>query len=62
MSVFDGGIYLIRTNVPEPQMTADDAVRNYKALSQVERAFRSLNTIDLHVRPIQISSSLRRRR
>ena len=33
-------------------MSAEDAVRNYKALSQVERAFRSLKTIDLHVRPI----------
>lgn len=46
------GIYLIRTNVPATQMNADDAVRNYKKLSQVERAFRSLKTIDLHVRPI----------
>lgn len=46
------GIYLIRTNVPATQMRADEAVRNYKALSQVERAFRSLKTIDLHVRPI----------
>ena len=46
------GIYLIRTNVPPTQMSADDAVRTYKALSQVERAFRSLKTIDLHVRPI----------
>jgi transposase len=46
------GIYLIRTNVPDQRMTAADAVRNYKALSQVERAFRSLKTIDLHVRPI----------
>ncbi|MBP7621092.1 MAG: IS1634 family transposase [Gemmatimonadales bacterium] len=46
------GIYLIRTNVPRAHMTADDAVRNYKALSQVERAFRSLKTIDLHVRPV----------
>jgi hypothetical protein len=46
------GIYLIRTKVPVPMMSAADAVRNYKALSQVERAFRSLKTIDLHVRPI----------
>jgi len=46
------GIYLIRTNVPASRMKADDAVRHYKALSQVERAFRSLKTIDLHVRPI----------
>ena len=33
-------------------MSTADAVRHYKALSQVERAFRSLKTIDLHVRPI----------
>lgn len=46
------GIYLIRTNVPRSQMSGADAVRNYRALSQVERAFRSLKTIDLHVRPI----------
>jgi Transposase DDE domain len=46
------GIYLIRTNVGAEAMTAEDAVRNYKALSQVERAFRSLKTVDLHVRPI----------
>jgi hypothetical protein len=46
------GIYLIRTNVPAALMSAADAVRNYKALSQVERAFRSLKTLDLHVRPI----------
>jgi hypothetical protein len=46
------GIYLIRTNLPASKMSAEDAVRNYKALRQVERAFRSLKTIDLHVRPI----------
>ena len=46
------GIYLIRTNVPAATMSAADAVRNYKALSHVERAFRSLKTLDLHVRPI----------
>jgi hypothetical protein len=46
------GIYLIRTNVPAAMMSAADTVRNYKALSQVERAFRSMKTLDLHVRPI----------
>lgn len=46
------GLYLIRTNVPAASMSAADAVRNYKALTQVERAFRTLKTIDLHVRPI----------
>ena len=46
------GIYVIRTAVPKKQMSAADAVRNYKALAHVERAFRSLKTIDLKVRPI----------
>jgi hypothetical protein len=46
------GIYLIRTSVAATQMDAPDCVRNYKALTQVERAFRSLKTIDLKVRPI----------
>jgi transposase len=46
------GIYVIRTNVAEQQMSAPDTVRNYKALADVERAFRSLKTVDLKVRPI----------
>jgi transposase len=46
------GIYIIRTSVPAVQMDAADCVRNYKALANVERAFRSLKTIDLKVRPI----------
>src|SRR5262249_6315707 len=46
------GIYVIRTGVAKRTMSSDDAVRNYKALSSVERAFRSLKTVDLKVRPI----------
>ena len=46
------GIYIIRTSVIEAQMNAADCVRNYKSLANVERAFRSLKTIDLKVRPI----------
>lgn len=46
------GIYVIRTNVPAESMPASDVVRSYKQLSGVERAFRSLKTVDLHVRPI----------
>jgi len=46
------GIYVIRTNVPAAEISAEDAVRSYKSLSAVERAFRSYKTIDLHVRPI----------
>jgi transposase len=46
------GIYIIRTSVSDAQMDASECVRNYKSLSSVERAFRSLKTIDLKVRPI----------
>jgi Transposase DDE domain len=46
------GIYLIRTSVAPARMDAADCVRNYKALAHVERAFRSLKTVDLKVRPI----------
>ncbi len=46
------GIYVVRTSLPEERMSADDTVRGYKLLSQVERAFRSLKSIDLKLRPI----------
>jgi Transposase DDE domain len=47
------GLYVIRTSVPAARLPTDDVVRSYKMLSQVERAFRSLKTIDLEVRPIR---------
>lgn len=47
------GIYVIRTSVPSERLDAADTVRAYKRLSNVERAFRSLKTIDLRVRPIR---------
>jgi len=46
------GIYVIRTSVPPEVLTAESAVRSYKRLAGVERAFRSLKTVDLQVRPI----------
>ena len=46
------GIYIIRTSVPKEQMDSAEAVRSYKALAEVERAFRSMKTLDLHIRPI----------
>lgn len=46
------GIYVIRTNVPDKELSAEDTVRSYKQLSTVERAFRSFKTVDLKVRPI----------
>ena len=47
------GIYVVRTSLPEQWMSADDTVRSYKRLSQVERAFRSFKAVDLKVRPIR---------
>ena len=46
------GFYVIRTNVPEDELPAADAVRAYKSLSRVERAFRSYKSVDLKVRPV----------
>jgi Transposase DDE domain len=46
------GLYVIRTSVPKKQMSCAEAVRSYKALAEVERAFRAMKTIDLHIRPI----------
>jgi len=46
------GIYIIRTSVPSQRMDGPECVRSYKALANVERAFRSLKTVDLKVRPI----------
>jgi transposase len=47
------GIYVIRTSEAKERLTAEDTVRTYKNLSQVERAFRTLKGIDLLVRPIR---------
>lgn len=46
------GIYVIRTNVKTAVLSSPEVVRSYKQLSVVERAFRSLKTVDLKVRPI----------
>lgn len=47
------GIYVIRTSEPATAMTDENVVRNYKRLSQVEQAFRTLKGVDLLVRPIR---------
>ena len=46
------GLYIVRTSVPAVELDAEHTVRAYKGLSVVERAFRSLKTVDLKVRPI----------
>jgi Transposase DDE domain len=46
------GLYVIRTSVSAEQLDAAAAVAAYKSLSNVERAFRSIKTVDLQVRPV----------
>jgi Transposase DDE domain len=46
------GMYVIRTSLPAAQLNAAAAVAAYKSLANVEHAFRSLKTVDLHVRPV----------
>lgn len=46
------GIYVVRTTVPAEQLSTTEVVRSYKSLAHVERAFRSLKTMELHIRPI----------
>ena len=46
------GLYVIRTSLSEERLSMENAVRRYKDLSKVERAFRSLKSIDLKIRPI----------
>ena len=46
------GLYIVRANVEPELFTAEQTVGAYKDLSKVERAFRSMKTVDLKVRPI----------
>lgn len=46
------GLYVVRTSVPRKTMNSERVVEAYKSLSNVERAFRCLKTVDLQLRPI----------
>ena len=46
------GLYVIRTSLPKEQLDGPAAVAAYKSLAHVERAFRSIKTVDLNVRPV----------
>jgi transposase len=46
------GVYVVRTSEPKSRCSAEDTVRRYKSLAQVERAFRTLKGMDLRIRPI----------
>ena len=46
------GLYVVRTNLSAEVMGDAETVTAYKSLSRVERAFRSIKTVDLEIRPI----------
>jgi Transposase DDE domain len=46
------GLYVVRTSLAEATLGDADTVRSYKSLALVERAFRCIKTVDLHVRPV----------
>ena len=46
------GLYVIRSSVSKEVFDSESTVRAYKDLAKVERAFRSLKTVDLKIRPI----------
>ncbi|HEY3731645.1 MAG TPA: IS1634 family transposase [Steroidobacteraceae bacterium] len=46
------GLYVIRTSLSADAISADEAVRAYKDLARVERAFRTLKSVDLQIRPV----------
>jgi transposase len=46
------GVYVIRTSLPPETLGDAETVRSYKSLALVERAFRCIKTVDLHVRPV----------
>jgi hypothetical protein len=46
------GIYIVRTSLAGDTLGDADTVRSYKSLSLVERAFRCIKTVDLHIRPV----------
>jgi hypothetical protein len=46
------GFYVLRTSVPEQELSAGDVVRSYKGLEQVERAFKTFKGPELEIRPI----------
>jgi transposase len=47
------GIYIIRTSESDKRLSAPEAVRQYKNLSQVERIFRTCKGVDILIRPIR---------
>ena len=46
------GLYIIRSSVGADQLSSQELVRSYKLLAGVERAFKTMKSVDLQVRPV----------
>ncbi len=46
------GLYVVRSSLPDEAMSAEELVASYKSLAQVERAFRTMKSVDLQIRPV----------
>ena len=46
------GLYVIRSSVAPDKLDSQDVVRSYKLLAGVERAFKTMKSVDLQVRPV----------
>jgi transposase len=46
------GFYIIRTDVDETVLSTIEVVKSYKNLAHVEKAFRNIKTVSLHIRPV----------
>jgi len=46
------GLYVVRTSLPAEALDDAATVRSYKSLARIERAFRCIKTVDLHIRPV----------
>ena len=46
------GIYVIRSSVAKASLSSQELVRSYKLLAGVERAFKTMKSVDLQVRPV----------
>ncbi len=51
------GVYVIRTNLDATAIAASDAVRAYKRLARVERAFRTVKQTRRRIRPVPVYSA-----
>ena len=46
------GLYVIRTSIDEGKLDSKEVVGSYKLLAGVERAFKTMKSVDLQVRPV----------